>query len=84
MPSPAIRAGGAAAAVGARAMQWFPASDTAFPRGMDPGRPHSRLHRPLCNLERARIVRETTGRQRDRVFVYDRYLAVLNQGTEAS
>jgi Fic family protein len=36
----------------------------------------------LENLERARIVRETTGRQRDRVFVYDRYLAMLNQGTE--
>ena len=37
----------------------------------------------LENLLRARIVRETTGRQRDRVFVYDRYLAVLNQGTES-
>ena len=36
----------------------------------------------LENLERTHIVREVTGRQRDRVFVYDRYLAVLNEGTE--
>ena len=28
------------------------------------------------------IARETTGRQRGRLFVYDRYLDILNQGTE--
>ncbi|RAP59219.1 Fic family protein [Oleiagrimonas sp. MCCC 1A03011] len=28
------------------------------------------------------IVRELTGRQRDRVYAYDRYLALLNEGTE--
>lgn len=28
------------------------------------------------------IVRELTGRRRDRVFTYDRYLAILNEGTE--
>lgn len=28
------------------------------------------------------IVRELTGRKRDRVFAYDRYLAILNEGTE--
>jgi Fic family protein len=28
------------------------------------------------------IVREVTGRQRGRVFVYDRYMAVLSEGTE--
>ncbi len=28
------------------------------------------------------IVRELTGRKRDRVFAYDRYLAVLNEGAE--
>jgi Fic family protein len=36
-------------------------------------------------LERMRedgIVRETTGKQRGRVFVYSRYLALLDQGTE--
>ena len=29
------------------------------------------------------IAREITGRQRDRLFVYDRYLSILNEGTEA-
>lgn len=29
------------------------------------------------------IVRELTGRRRNRLFVYDRYLAILNEGTEA-
>ena len=28
------------------------------------------------------IVRELTGRKRNRVFIYDRYLAILNEGTE--
>lgn len=36
----------------------------------------------LENLERMRIVREATGRQRNRVFVYDRDLAILSRGTE--
>jgi Fic family protein len=29
------------------------------------------------------IARELTGRRRNRLFVYDRYLAILNEGTEA-
>lgn len=36
----------------------------------------------LRHLERAGIVRESTGRKRRRAFVYDRYLALLNEGTE--
>ena len=28
------------------------------------------------------IARELTGKRRNRLFVYDRYLAVLNEGTE--
>ena len=28
------------------------------------------------------IARETTGKRRDRLFVYDRYLSILNEGTE--
>ena len=28
------------------------------------------------------IARELTGRRRDRLFAYDRYVAVLNEGTE--
>jgi len=33
----------------------------------------------LIDLE---IVREATGKQRDRLFVYSGYLDILNQGTE--
>ncbi len=36
----------------------------------------------LQNLQRLGIVRETTGRQRGRVFVYDAYLNILQRGTE--
>lgn len=36
----------------------------------------------LQNLERIGIVREITGKQRGRVFVYDDYLKLLEQGTE--
>ena len=36
----------------------------------------------LAHLQQAGIVRETTGRQRGRAFVYDRYLALLNEETE--
>jgi hypothetical protein len=28
------------------------------------------------------LARELTGRQRNRVFVYDQYLSILNEGTE--
>ena len=30
------------------------------------------------------VARETTGRRRGRLFVYDRYLAILNEGTEVA
>jgi Fic family protein len=36
----------------------------------------------LAHLQKTGIVRETTGRQRGRAFVYSRYLALLNEGTE--
>lgn len=36
----------------------------------------------LHNLENVGIVRETTGRQRGRVSVYDAYLSILQRGTE--
>ena len=38
----------------------------------------------LAGLASLGIVRETTGRRRNRVFVYGRYLALLNQDTEGS
>jgi Fic family protein len=33
-------------------------------------------------LEASGIVRELTGKRRNRLFVYDRYLAIMNEGTE--
>lgn len=36
----------------------------------------------LRNLEKAGIIREITGRQRDRLFAYKDYLAILEEGTE--
>ena len=36
----------------------------------------------VAGLSSLGIVRELTGRRRDRVFAYDRYLGLLNQGTE--
>ncbi len=38
--------------------------------------------RAVDALERLGIVREITGRSRDRVFAYDRYVAILNEGAE--
>lgn len=34
------------------------------------------------NLEKLGILREITGKQRDRVYVYDPYMKILDQGTE--
>lgn len=36
----------------------------------------------LQNLEQLRIVREITGKQRSRVYVYDAYLKIIERGTE--
>lgn len=36
----------------------------------------------LASLEGFGVVREVTGRRRNRVFAYDRYLAILAEGTE--
>jgi hypothetical protein len=33
-------------------------------------------------LVKLELARELTGKRRNRLFVYDRYLAVLNEGTE--
>ena len=37
----------------------------------------------IRHLEKLGILRETTGKQRGRLFVYDAYLDILNRGTEA-
>jgi Fic family protein len=38
--------------------------------------------RALAALQQLGIVRETTGRRRERVFAYSRYIDILNEGTE--
>lgn len=40
------------------------------------------ITRCLQHLEELEIVRELTGNRRNRVFVYDRYIEVLSEGTE--
>jgi Fic family protein len=36
----------------------------------------------LEHLQRLKIVREFTGRERNRLFVYDKYVKILSEGTE--
>jgi hypothetical protein len=38
--------------------------------------------RVLAALERIDVVREITGRRRNRVFSYDGYVKILSEGTE--
>jgi hypothetical protein len=38
--------------------------------------------RSLATLETLGIIKEVTGKGRHKVFVYDAYLNLLNQGTE--
>jgi hypothetical protein len=33
-------------------------------------------------LEKLGIVREVTGKERNRVFIYDRYMEILDEGTK--
>lgn len=40
------------------------------------------INTALQHLEKAGIVQEITGRQRDRLFAYKAYLAILEEGTE--
>ena len=35
----------------------------------------------LRSLEKAKVVKEITGKKRNRIFVYDRYLEIINQAT---
>jgi Fic family protein len=43
---------------------------------------HPTVSQAIRHLERLGIVRETTGRQRGRLFFYDRYIDILSRGTE--
>jgi Fic family protein len=46
------------------------------------GASYPTVSRAVEALENLGIVREITGRKRDRVFAYTRYLAILNEGTQ--
>ena len=46
------------------------------------GASYPTVARAVDALEDLGIVREITGRKRERVFAYTRYLAILNEGTE--
>jgi predicted transcriptional regulator len=46
------------------------------------GASYPTVARAVQALERLGVVREVTGRKRERVFAYARYLAILNEGTE--
>ena len=40
------------------------------------------VYAAIGRLEKAGILREVTGRQRGKIYVYDQYLSLLNEGTE--
>jgi Fic family protein len=46
------------------------------------GLPVPTVTRAIAALEKLRIVRETSGRKRGRVYAYDASLSILSEGTE--
>jgi Fic family protein len=54
----------------------------AAPASHDLKLTHQTIMKALTNLQNLGIVREITGRRRGRLFAYDRYLSILNRGTE--
>ena len=40
------------------------------------------VYAAIERLEKAGVLREATGRRRGKLYVYDAYLAILNEGTE--
>jgi Fic family protein len=40
------------------------------------------VYAAISRLEKAGVLREATGRQRGKLYVYDRYLRILNEGTD--
>jgi len=47
----------------------------------DLGTSHQTISAAMRHLQDLGIVAESTGRKRDRVFVYSRYVSILNEGT---
>jgi Fic family protein len=42
------------------------------------------VYAAIARLEKAGILREATGRRRGKLYVYDQYLSILNEGTESA
>jgi Fic family protein len=62
-------------------MQRKPILSIAFAAGQT-GLTHPTVTKALQNLEKLGVIRELTGRQRDRLFVYSDYVQLLNEGTQ--
>lgn len=43
---------------------------------------HTTVNAGLRELERLGIVREVTGQKRNRIYSYEKYLQIMNEGTE--
>jgi len=43
---------------------------------------HPAVNKSLRKLEEMNVVREITGRQRNRLYVYESYMNILNEGLE--
>ena len=46
------------------------------------GDPYPAAASAMALLAEVGVAREITGKRRNRIFVYERYLAILNEGTE--
>jgi Fic family protein len=62
-------------------MQRKPILSIAFAAGQT-GLTHPTVTKALQNLEKLGVIRELTGRQRDRLFVYSDYVQLLNEGPQ--
>ena len=62
-------------------LQRHPYADVASVTGTT-GLSHTAVAAAFRDLEMLGVVRETTGRQRDRVFEYARYMGTLSEGAE--
>ena len=75
---------GRAAGSALRIHEWLQKQPlTSVPKAAKaPGLSFNTATSALQNLEQLGIVREITGKPRNRLYLYDRYLAILDEGAE--
>ena len=56
--------------------------DLAHSLRFDPARMYDPVTKALLNLEKLGIVRESTGGRRNKLYAYDAYLKILEEGAE--